>query len=143
MSFLNIENDITFWCFLRFLKIEFRKNDTCKLQNFSRAVSQYVIFFYQVLKKLDNLTRKIEIFWFSCSLQVLRMLKLCCACLRTVSAGKQHLEMTNWCERSACARTVSVRGQTQWPLNLALLFFFPSTYFSPRRGLPRKLKFGG
>ena len=22
-------------------------------------------------------------------------------------------------------------------------FFFPSTYFSPRRGLPRKLKFGG
>ena len=51
-----------------------------------------------------------------------------------------------WCECSACARTVSMRGQTQCPLNLALFFFlflFPSTYFSPRRGLPRKGDFLG
>ena len=41
-----------------------------------------------------------------------------------------------WSEQSACARTLCVRQRTQWPLNLALLFFFlffPSTYFSPRR----------
>ena len=27
-------------------------------------------------------------------------------------------------------------------LILSFSFFFPSTYFSPRRGFPRKLKFG-
>ena len=28
-------------------------------------------------------------------------------------------------------------------LGIILLLFLPSMYFSPRRGLPRKLKFGG
>ena len=28
-------------------------------------------------------------------------------------------------------------------LSFFFFFLFPSTYFSPRRGLPRKLKFGG
>ena len=42
----------------------------------------------------------------------------------------------NWCERSARADVVATK------LGI-ILFLFPSTYFSPRRGFPRKLKFGG
>ena len=50
--------------------------------------------------------------------------------------------------RKKCVRcTLCVQGRTQCPLNLALFFllssFFPCTYFSPRWGLPWKLKFGG
>ena len=44
-------------------------------------------------------------------------------------------------------RTHVVRGRANvvaTKLGIILsFFFFPSTYFSPRRGLPRKLKFGG
>ena len=52
----------------------------------------------------------------------------------------------NWSERSVCAQMFCMRWWTYWPLNLALFFYFfllllPSTYFSPRRGLPTILNF--
>ena len=55
---VGIENVVT----LRKLYNNFRqKKDACKLKRFSRAVSQHVIFFYQLFKKQSNLPKDIEI----------------------------------------------------------------------------------